>query len=331
MSDVLWEADASDARAALDEQGAWFCDDAVSASTAAALREEILGVHLAGLLQQSGNRLAVRTADGHRSGVSRDKPNVFEADVIVNGAVEREDVLAVCPVLRQLFLDDGALRRGLNAARPDLRLDRLEFAKIQVNTGAGGAFPMHFDLSTAKDARRLLTAILYLNPEWEEGWGGEVELLPFPFPNVVVAPVDRRLVVFASNTTMHRVRPFRGPTSRVCINCWFDGDVSVPFPALLPLEDVDARVAKVVRVLRGQPNELRAFCKVWYRDLIAASFRDAFEPCPELDAAVDLHFQEAAEVERRIAPATLELLREHYPLEPRIESAKGLAGLFDDL
>jgi len=275
--------------------------------------------------------LAVRTADGRRGGVTRDKPNVFEADVIVGGAVERPDVLESCPVLGRLLSSEGGLRERLNAARPELKLDKLEFAKIQVNTGSGGAFPLHFDVSASKDARRVLTAILYLNPDWEKGWGGEVEVLPFPFPNVVVPPVDRRLVVFSSNTVMHRVRPFKGASSRVCINLWFDGDVTSSFPAPLPAEDFDARVARVVRVLRSQPNELRAFCKVWYSDLIAESFRDAFVASPELEASVDLHYEEAGEVEKRIAPSTLELLRTFLPLEPRVENAKDLGGLFDDL
>lgn len=122
--------------------------------------------------------------------------------------------------------------------------------KRQVNDGEGGAFPFHFDVAASKGSRRLLTALLYLNPEWVDGDGGEVECLPFPFADHVVPPLDRRLVVFSSNTTMHRVRPFNGRAPRVCVNLWFEGDVSAPFPGPLPAEDYDATVAKIVRVLR---------------------------------------------------------------------------------
>lgn len=295
------------------------------------LRQEILAAHSSGLLTLSGNVLAVRTPDGQRAGVAQEKPNVFEADIIAGGLVERPDVLRSCPVLAKLLEEEGELRALLNDARPELRLDRLEQAKIQVNTGGGGAFPLHFDVPSSKSSRRVLTALLYLNPAWEEGDGGEVELLPFPFPDLVVAPVDRRLVVFSSNTTMHRVRPFTGAEGRACINLWFEGDSSSPFPAPLPAEDYDARAARVIRVLRNQPNELRAFCKVWYRDAIAASFKDAFSPSEELDAAVRLHFEEAKEVESRIAPATLDLLRECVPFERLVEEAGELGGLFDGL
>ena len=68
----------------------------------------------------------------------------------------------------------------LSLASSWLQLDRLEQAKVQVNTGSGGAFPCHFDLPAASDARRILTALLYLNPDWADGDGGEVEILPFP-------------------------------------------------------------------------------------------------------------------------------------------------------
>lgn len=324
----MWQPDCSDARGALDEQGVWFCDGAVDDATAAGLRRDILKAHELGLLRQSGNKLAMRTADGARGGVTQEKPNIFEADVIAGGAVERPDVLEQCPIVARLLAREGELREQLNSVKPELRLDRLDQAKIQVNTGCGGAFPLHFDVSSDQGSRRLLTAIVYLNPEWDEGDGGEVELLPFPFPNVSVPPLGNRLVVFASNTTMHRVRPFAGSAGRCCVNLWFDGNVDLHFPPPLPLEDYDARAAKIVQILRRKPQELRAFCKLWYREEVAASFFEAFRPSAELDAAVKLHWEESFEVESRVAPATLEALRRCVPLEPQVEKAD-LEGLFD--
>jgi Rps23 Pro-64 3,4-dihydroxylase Tpa1-like proline 4-hydroxylase len=38
---------------------------------------------------------------------------------------------------------------------------------------------MHFDSDAAVDGRRV-TAILYLNPGWRPGDGGELRLYPFP-------------------------------------------------------------------------------------------------------------------------------------------------------
>eukprot|EP00974_Lingulodinium_polyedra_P112888 10925301-Lingulodinium_polyedra.AAC.1 len=46
---------------------------------------------------------------------------------------------------------------------------------------------------------------------WQDADGGELESLPFPFPDVALAPLAGRLVAFSALGTMHRVRPFRGP------------------------------------------------------------------------------------------------------------------------
>ncbi|CAE8639351.1 unnamed protein product [Polarella glacialis] len=336
----MWEVDCSQApREKLREQGFWTCEGAVSEETASEVRQEILAAHAAGLLTQSGNVLAVRLHDGGRGGVTREKPNVFEADLVLAGAASCPKVLQQSPVLAALLAQEGMLRKTLNESWPWLVLDRLEQAKVQVNSGNGGAFPCHFDLpsAAAKGARRVLTALLYLNSDWREGDGGEVEILPFPFPDVPVAPCDRRLVLFSSCTTLHRVRPYTGACGRVCINLWFEGEVSVPFPAPLPpCERYDAQACKIVRILRQQPAELRAFCKVWYANTMAESLRDAFEPSEELDAALALHFEEMRAVESRIAPTTLEVLREclpfkETPLVLRESETADLSGLFDGM
>jgi len=324
----MWNIDGPSAAGLLDEQGVWVSDGAVSEEVAESLRAEILSAHSSGLLVESGNVLAVKRADGSRGGTALPKPNVFEADLLAEGAVQRRDVIDTCPTLRKLLDDESELRHKLNQARPSLALSGLDQAKIQVNDGAGGAFPHHFDLPSAQTSRRHVTAILYLNPNWREGDGGEVEMLPFPFADVVAAPLNCRLVVFSSRCTMHRVRPFFG-TQRVCINLWINGNIEEPFP--VPLQ-FDTTGAKMVRILRRNPQELRAFCKVWYDEAIAQSFRDAFAPCAVLQAALELHTEEAAEVKRRIEPSVLHSLRESFPFESQVVVAEAddfLAGFAD--
>ena len=92
------------------------------------------------------------------------------------------------------------------------------------------------------------------------------------------------------------------------INLWFEGEAQIPFPAPLRAPSVDEQVLKVIRILRQQPAELRAFCKdrtrpqtttplvpsapmlqVWYSDLFVESLRDAFEASDALEAALKLH------------------------------------------
>lgn len=274
----------------LAEVGVWVCDDAVEAGLAAALRTEILAAYAAGLLTQSGNALAVKV-DGRRVAERRLKPGIFEADL--PGAAG-----ASLPLVERLLADEPALRAQLHAARPELRLDRLESAKVQVNTS--GAFPLHFDHSPSAP-RRHCTAILYLNP----AGGGCLRCLPLPFAPVDIAVSDRRLVVFSSNSTLHSVQRHSGDEPRVCINLWFDGDTSTPFPCSLPAH-VDPAVRRILEILRRNPGELRAFCKVWYKAEFSASLRDAY--LGEAEAAVALHEEEADAVRARIAPATLRAL-----------------------
>ncbi|CAK9059051.1 Small nuclear ribonucleoprotein Sm D2 (Sm-D2) (Complexed with cdc5 protein 9) (snRNP core protein D2) [Durusdinium trenchii] len=309
----MWEDIGIDAGIALEERGVWLQDGAVSEDTAAEVRQEILKCHVGGLLTQSGNKLAVRLPDGTRGGRVCKKLHVFEADVIVDGAVNCPQVLQECPVLAALLAQEAHLRKHFSNLRPWLRIDRLEQAKVQVNTGSGGAFPCHFDLpADPKSDKRLLTVLLYLNPDWTAGDGGEVEVLPFPFENCILPPVNRRLVAFSSCTTLHRVRPFHGQ-SRVCLNLWFEGEAQLPFPAPLQPDLYNYDACNIVRILRQRPAELRAFCKVWYSDTMIQSLRDAFEECQELQAAVDLHMEEMTAIQSRISRSTFDILQEYLP------------------
>ena len=279
----MWADIGADAGLALEERGVWVQDGAVSEDVATEVRKEILKCHEDGLLTQSGNKLAVRLPDGTRGGIVCKKLHVFEADVIIDGNVNCPKVLEASPVLAALLAQEAQLRKAFSSLRPWLRIDRLEQAKVQVNTGNGGAFPCHFDLpapSETKPAKRILTVLLYLNPDWLAGHGGEVEVLPFPFQNSVLSPLNQRLVAFSSCTTLHRVRPFFGQ-SRVCVNLWFEGEVELPFPAPLQPDSYDHSACNIIRILRQRPAELRAFCKVWYSDTMVQSLRDAFEECQE--------------------------------------------------
>lgn len=62
---------------------------------------------------------------------------------------------------------------------------------------------MHFDSDEAVDGRRL-SAIFYLNPDWQPGDGGALRLFPFGAPPVDIAPTHDRLVLFASTRMLHR-------------------------------------------------------------------------------------------------------------------------------
>ncbi|KAK2078875.1 hypothetical protein QBZ16_002565 [Prototheca wickerhamii] len=76
--------------------------------------------------------------------------------------------------------------------------------KAQRNTG--GCFPVHTDSDVGVDGRAV-TALVYLNPEWAPQDGGQLRLYPWPMPPVDVAPLNDRMVLFASKTLLHSAGP----------------------------------------------------------------------------------------------------------------------------
>jgi hypothetical protein len=97
---------------------------------------------------------------------------------------------AACPWLSQLA-GDRLLSAGLTEALRGRRLAR-QTMKIQLNAGGGACFPYHYDSDRAVDSR-VVTAILYLNPDWEPAHGGQLQLLPLPLAPVEVEPLFDRL------------------------------------------------------------------------------------------------------------------------------------------
>lgn len=93
--------------------------------------------------------------------------------------------------------------------------------KVQYNGGGDACFPLHFDSDYRVDNRHL-TAILYLNPQWQREWGGELELMPLPWERVRIEPRWDRLVVFATSGVGHRVRPTKH--ERLCVTLWMAGE-----------------------------------------------------------------------------------------------------------
>ena len=91
--------------------------------------------------------------------------------------------------------------------------------KIQLNTG-GGSFPWHYD-NPGPPNMRALTCVVYLNPHWKDGDGGEIVLWPFLSRSTKVSPLHRRAVLFYSDRVLHRVLPSN--KRRVCFTIWIPG------------------------------------------------------------------------------------------------------------
>jgi hypothetical protein len=148
------------------------------------------------------------------------KPNIYEIDL--HDASKRERV----PALQHIFHVLGpAVVQAAHAALPSLDLDPTAPSAIKLQLNAGGSFPCHYDNPGPPNKRRL-TCLVYLNPQWQVGDGGEMELMPFLENQVNIPPLLDRLVVFRSDLVLHAVAPWRGPASkppRLCFTVWIDG------------------------------------------------------------------------------------------------------------
>jgi Rps23 Pro-64 3,4-dihydroxylase Tpa1-like proline 4-hydroxylase len=70
-------------------------------------------------------------------------------------------------------------------------------------TVSGGLLDVHVDgnYHDASGLNRRINAIVYLNPNWQEGWGGEFGLYDSTGDNLIkkVAPIFNRIVIFDTN------------------------------------------------------------------------------------------------------------------------------------
>jgi len=182
---------------------------------------------------------------------------------------------------------DTQLTEGLSEAIGGPRLVR-QTMKIQLNAGDGACFPYHFDSDRAVDSR-IVTAILYLNPDWRPLHGGELQLLPCPLAPVELEPLFDRLVLFSSVDMLHRVQP--SWATRLFLTLWFysadSADASAP--------RIEPEVEALGVLLR--PDLRHLFARYAYSREWAVSIEQSHEPSPERQHALDTQKHDVDRIE----------------------------------
>ncbi len=110
-----------------------------------------------------------------------------------------------------------ALRQGLQQhARLALPGFELQLASYP---GDGARYALHRDAFRG-DPRRRITAICYLNPDWEAAHGGRLRCVGTAGEEWIEPRLDR-LVIFLSDALQHEVEPCFAP--RFAVTAWYRG------------------------------------------------------------------------------------------------------------
>lgn len=121
------------------------------------------------------------------------------------------DALASRPFLAAL--------EQITGIQPLLADERLDGGGMHL-TGSGGRLDVHVDFNLVQDRKlhRRLNILVYLNPDWQESWGGAIELWDREVRHCAhsFTPVLNRCVVFeTSEISFHGVSPNRCPSGHV--------------------------------------------------------------------------------------------------------------------
>ena len=241
------------------------------------------------------------------------KPNIYECDMhdeATLGETRRDAAYATM----WAFFDasEDGMASAFERMIPEMRLRRGETSrtvKLQVNEGRGACFPWHYD-NPGPPSNRALTCILYLNPEWRPGDGGELRVQPFCGVAATIAPRHNRLAVFYSDRMLHRVTPSNA-RRRYCATVWLDGDfdnsTALTLNAREALDDVEKTAESLAR-----GNAQRALSRAVYADEYEASLVECMGDAPGAREMLEAHYEHCRAVKKNEGLKRLvDALREH--------------------
>ncbi len=155
-----------------------------------------------------------------RAGVGRGKDLTIREDVRTDHVMWLRDD-DITPSQQKYLERLEELRLELNR---NLFLGLMDFEGHFAVYPEGGFYKPHLDRHR-QSMDRLVTVILYLNPDWKAGDGGELRLWTTPGDkegeHVVVQPLLGTLVCFLAGDFWHEVQP--AMKTRASITGWFRG------------------------------------------------------------------------------------------------------------
>ncbi|KAI9205925.1 prolyl 4-hydroxylase [Polychytrium aggregatum] len=263
-------------------------DDALPSQDLLTFRDELVNAAIDNTALLTANSTILVKKDGSSTLIP--KHGIGEFD-LSNAAVAHK-----LPQLAR-FSDSGDLIRVLQPLLfPDneRRLAR-QTVKAQINFGRGACFPLHFDTDASID-HRAVTAIMYLNEDYQSPDGGSIRVYPFPGAVVDIEPRLGRLVLFSSAWCLHRVLPSTA-NSRLCFTTWITTDEPSPYPKDPPSEPTDPDGDEAWEYLM-YPTHRNHILKLVYADEWARSIVESHPAGHLHDLLLEQHFRDAEIIAR---------------------------------
>lgn len=110
-----------------------------------------------------------------------------------------------------------------NKVREDFFVSSKSYEAHFARYPAGKGYDTHIDQSQKgwSHDKRILSFVLYLNENWQNEDGGQLELFPNTDKSIKVEPIAGRLVLFSSTEVPHRVLP--STRTRWSLTGWMRG------------------------------------------------------------------------------------------------------------
>lgn len=234
------------------------------------------------------------------------KPNIYELDLYYESHRKK------LPELKELY-DQTAIFDRISSLVPELHMCIREQGgytiKLQHNRGQGACFPLHYDNPGGAD-RRKITCLLYLNRDWKPGDGGEIRLVPFLQPHIDIEPRFDRMVLFMSDSMLHRVLPCN--SERYCLTIWLESST-----ANSPAEEDRSALAALSALNLGdeaengflrsvmRPSMQRNLSRAIYEEEYAESIRECMNNAEGSDLLLQTHENRVAELKKKPQVASL--------------------------
>ena len=153
-------------------------------------------------------------ADGmHAASIGRGTGTQIREDVR-GDKIDWLNEAAATPAQTEYWQAMAALRLALNE---ELYLGLFALQAHYAVFPEGSFYKRHLDRFSAS-SDRVLSCCLYLNPDWDDAWGGQLRMYTSAGP-VDVSPQAGTLAVFRSDTVEHEVLP--ATRARLSLTGWF--------------------------------------------------------------------------------------------------------------